>query len=142
MFNAIFSGSSIVSFKLPNSILSIEYNALGPSSINMAELVVPSSVTAISQPRQYGYIGYVTINAPCNLGWGYCYGRSIKGNSAATFKILYTGGVIPLTTAAAIKGYNKNHYYYVPDALLEDYRAAAQYSEFQSHVLPLSEFPT
>jgi len=142
LFGNHFNGSTLRRFKFPGNITAIDYNSFnGMNAINMDELTVPATVKSIYGPSQRGYVGCWLIDHNLMLGFGYCYGRSVKGSTACVAKITYTGGVIPLSTATNIKGYNKNHYYYVPDELLDQYKAASQYSEFPTRVLPLSEFP-
>ena len=102
----------------------------------MEELVCPSTLTSIEDGQQRGYIGYITINSKVTIGAGYCYGSSIKGSGACTFKILYSDDICPLTTSSNIQGYNKNHYYYVPDDLVDAYKATSPYSSFPTRVLP------
>lgn len=135
-------GSSLHDFKLPQNLKTLGSDSLRMNSLNMQELACPSSLKVLYNVRQSGYVGCITIiSALTSIGASYCYGRSISGTNASTFKILYSGGVIPLSTSATVAQYNRYHYYYVPDNLLNQYREATGWRDFPTHILPLSEYP-
>ncbi len=136
------SGSSLQRFKLPANLTATPYGLLNCSSLNMEKLVLPASVTTMGAFQGYGYTGWIELHSYMTVVPGYCYGRSIKGNGAYTFKILYNQSVLPITTSGSQGQYYNKHYYYVPDALLADYKAASGWSNIENRIFPLSEFPT
>ena len=137
-----FSGSSIVHFKLPANLQNLAYLSLSAYNINIAKLVLPSTLTAMSNMQLRGYIGYFEVNSNIVIAPGYCYGSSIKGNSAYTIAIRYDQNVLTLSTTGGQGQYYNRHYYYVPDALLDEYKAASGWSNITSRIFPISELPT
>ena len=138
----IFSGGSLQRFKYPARLTRVQQGSLNASSLNMDELVLPVTVTSMEGPNPNGYIGCITIQSYLTVIVGFCYGSSIKGNSAGTVKITYTDGVLPISTSGSVGQYYQRHYYYVPDALLAEYKAATGWSNIQARIFALSEYPT
>ena len=141
-FGNIFSGGSLQRFKYPARLTRVQQGSLNASSLNMDELVLPVTVTSMEGPNPNGYIGCITIQSYLTVIVGFCYGSSIKGNSAGTVKITYTDGVLPISTSGSVGQYYQRHYYYVPDALLAEYKAATGWSNIQARIFALSEYPT
>ena len=141
--NSPFTGTTLESFLPPCNLQKIQYDVIrNPTSINMAELNLPTTLTEFSNPNLSGYIGRITINsALTDFIPGYCYGSSLTGSRVYTF-VLNVTSVIPITATGGNGQYSKNHYYYVPDELLTQYREASGWSGFPTHILPISELPT
>ena len=141
--NQPFSGTTLESFLPPCNLQKIQFDAISyPTSINMAVLNLPTTLTSFEAPNLRGHIGRIIINSNITTFMpAYCYGSSIKGSKVYTF-VLNVTSVIPITTTGGNGQYSKNHYYYVPDELLTQYREASGWSGFPTHILPISELPT
>ena len=140
--NDAFNGSTLVHFQCPPSLEIITNSALRSSSLNMDLLELPTTLKTIGAIQVSGYLGKIVVNSNItSFTPGYCYGRSHKGTSVYTF-VLNVTAVIPIETTGSQGQYSNRHYYYVPDALLDQYRSASGWSGFPSHILPISELPT
>lgn len=132
-----FVNSSLVSFEMPSHLQNFDYNALvGMSSINMDVLELPDTLTRISSIGAYGYIGMIVINSELTTfvpGYNFC--RSISGSNRCTW-VIKADSVVP------IDGNNlANNEYYVPDALVDAYKAATNWSTVTARIHPISELP-
>ncbi len=133
-----FANCTMVEFTLPAFLVNFTTFALREaSSLNMAELVMPTTLTTFREVQAKGFIGKIIIRSALTYFFPhYMYGKSISGNAKYTF-VLDVDGVVPLTNTQ----YANNHVYYVPDNLVDAYKAAANWSTITSCIRPMSDLP-
>ena len=134
----IFKNSSIVSFKVPKYMVTVrDWFINDAPNISMDKLEFPASMRVLMNLNARGYIGKVIVNSNLtSFAPGYMYGRSMMGSACHTF-IFNVTAVIPLSNT----NYANKHYYFVPDALVDAFKSANNWSTVASRIYPMSEFP-
>ena len=103
----------------------------------MDVLEIPTSVKDFYRPEPSGgYIGMFVIKSALNSFIPFRLNSySIKGYRG-TF-VLDVNSVIPVSGQ-----YVGESYYFVPDDLVDDYKAHSSWSSYASRIYPISELPT
>ena len=133
-----FANSTLVEFTLPAYLENLTtFSLREAASLNMDELVMPTTLVTIKEVQAKGYIGKIVVRSLLtNFTPHYMYGSSLSGSLKYTF-VFDVDGVIPLSNTQ----YAGNHVYYVPDNLVDTYKAAANWSTVASKILPMSQLP-
>ena len=98
---------------------------------------MPTTLVTIKEVQAKGYIGKIVVRSLLtNFTPHYMYGSSLSGSLKYTF-VFDVDGVIPLSNTQ----YAGNHVYYVPDNLVDTYKATANWSTVASKILPMSQLP-
>ena len=130
-----FAGSMLYTLRLPCNIRQMLY-ALRDTTLNMEVLEFPTSLVDIVELGPKGYIGKIVINSvPTRFVPNYSSASSISGRSKQTY-VINAASVIPISGANT----DKNEYY-VPDDLLDAYKAATNWSNITTHIHPMSDLP-
>lgn len=134
--NSGLKNSTVEEFTLPEGLKRIEPRPfIGTTHLNIESIDIPTTVNYIWCPNFGGYVGKIYIRntlefKPNESSW-----RSISGNKIGTWVLDYPE-VIPLR-----ENYG-THYIYVPDDLLEAYKAHSSWSSVASRIKPMSELPS
>jgi hypothetical protein len=111
---------------------------------SLRKVVLPSTLTAINSDAFKTCIKLQELDIPASVAsiWG----GAFNGCSAlAKLVIRYTGGVVSTNNAnicANTPIASGTGYIYVPDALVEDYKIATNWSQYANQIKGLSEIPT
>lgn len=134
-----FANSTIVELTLPAYLENLTtFSLRDAASLNMDELVMPTTLVTLKEMQAKGHIGKIVVKSLLTtFAPHYNYGSSLSGNAKYTF-VFDVDGVVPLTNTQ----YASNHVYYVPDNLVDTYKAAANWSTVASKILPMSQLPT
>ena len=134
-----FANSTIVELTLPAYLENLTtFSLRETSSFNMNELIMPTTLLTLKEIQAKGYIGKIVVrSALTNFTPHYMYGSSLSGNLKYTF-VFDVNAVIPLSNTQ----YASNHMYYVPDDLVDTYKATSGWSTITSRIKPISELPS
>jgi hypothetical protein len=130
-----FAGSMLSTLRLPCNIRQMIFTFID-ITLNMEVLEFPTSLVDIVELRAKGYIGKIVINSvPTRFVPNYSTASSISGISKQTY-VINAASVIPISG----ENTDKNEYY-VPDDLLDAYKAATNWSNITTHIHPMSDLP-
>ena len=138
LYDSPFANSTLRELTMPEFLENLTTHSLrDTNSLNMDELIMPTTLTTFREPQAKGFIGKIIIQSVLTYFFPhYMYGKSISGNLKYTF-VLDVNSVIPLSATQ----YAGNHVYYVPDNLVDAYKAAANWSTITSCIRPMSDLP-
>lgn len=136
------------SFTSDSALVSIDF----PELTNMSDsaFVRCSALTSINFPllNMIPSSGFMYCSSLATADLGACtiiYGNAFYGCSALTKLILRNGSVVTLQNVSAFTSTpisSGTGYVYVPDDLVESYKADSKWSTYANQIKPLSELPS
>ena len=135
--SAIQSCCSLTSVVIPNSITSIGMYVFN-ACYSLTSIVIPNSVTSISTYAIRDCHSLTSIVIPSNV--------KSMGDSAirdcyslTTYVFERTAGITAIGGTTVFTGINTSTKIYVPDALVDDYKIAANWTTYADYIYPISD---
>ena len=132
-FNICYSLKSVV---IPSSMTSIE-SYMFRDLYSLQSIVIPNSVTSIGEhvfQNCYSLYSVVIPNSVTSIG------ENAFSSATGTYEIIMTSSVPPALLGEFVFSNTENYLkIYVPDASVNDYKAATNWVNFASKIYPISE---